>query len=98
VIPLGECLAARDCQASDDPCFARVAGPYLGDAPFTRYRAACVAKRAACNKKFSDDFCANEVGIVREQVLGELGACLDQPCDAVGGCLKGAIRKYPNCK
>mgnify|MGYP000899927413 CR=1 FL=1 len=88
------CLLTRDCSTSTDACFAKAAQPYVDDAAFAKFRAACLDKQKQCTATapIGNEFCDPANALLRPAVLSQFSECLKGECNAASVCLSNAAR------
>jgi hypothetical protein len=86
-----QCLPARACNTSDDPCFDEAAKPFQDDPAVTAYVTACNDKRTACGNALPDDICSQNMGAFKPAILADIEACLEEDCGDVLTCFVGVL-------
>jgi hypothetical protein len=94
--PVYRCFATRECDTSDDPCVADVAGKYLADPVIKAYSESCLEKRMACDDSFADDYCSVAMGVLKDEYRTQVAACIEKPCEEVELCF-AAVSASAGC-
>lgn len=84
--PLLDCLAARQCGESDDPCFESAGQSITKTPSIDAYLARCPTYQTQCGA--SDDICAASIALLSDATLDQLTACMDKPCADADACLE----------
>jgi hypothetical protein len=92
---LEACLTQRQCNTSDDPCFANAAAVFKDEPAVVSYRTACNDKRTGCAAadagNFADDYCGVEIGLLPTAVVTDLETCFQLACGAVKSCFQQKV-------
>lgn len=96
---LTQCFQGLACEQDDDSCLAPVSEAN-GSAVFSGYKAACDARRSACESELTSEgfFCfKDELGVATDAAIRENQDCLKRDCNDIRACMD-AISYRNHCK
>jgi hypothetical protein len=95
---LPDCLRDHPCDESPRVCLADAGTQLSSNRAYASYGHACHQRRDVCGEElFDEDYCGPEMAPFRDEVLGFLATCLEEPCREIASCMKQAIRSA-GCK